>query len=58
MPVPLPGMRHWTVRCVPRTCGTGATQEVDVHAALLTAGGVLLAPLVVAYTFRNAGNRN
>ena len=29
-----------------------------MHAALLTAGGVLLAPLVVAYTFRNAGNRN
>ena len=29
-----------------------------MHAAVLAAGGVLLAPLVVAYTFRNAGNRN
>jgi len=77
VPVPVPGMRHWTVRCVPRTCGTRATQEVDVHAALLAAGGavstvlqiapagvgviafgVLLALLVVAYAFRNAGNRN
>ena len=29
-----------------------------MHAALLTARGALLAPLVVAYTFRNAGNRN